>query len=263
MSKKRPSNKDPIQGRDVDVFPPYQLDQAWSVVGSNVFRSLMALKESVNRNIEKNITATFDFSRKNPPISAEFKFGGAHIFSLPIEGLREHPEAFEKYEKQLLELLRLVRERVPATKSPVRLKMGMRRSARTGSGSGTAFVEETPHMGMSVRFVPPIQRRIWEGNVAFCALRYQIDEFEKIVAIHQAALGGGKSIKGGLEGGIIRGRQQTMSREEEWAKWQAEAEKIWKKHPTWGCLRVAKEVYKRYSDNAEDTIRKRIKKPTP
>jgi hypothetical protein len=258
MSKKHPSNKDFIQVRN---FPPYQPDQALLVVENNVLRSIKALEESVNRNIEKNITATLG-GGENPVISAEFKLGGAHSFSLPIEGLREHPEAFEKYEKQILELLRLVRERVPATKSPVRFKMGIRRSAQTGSGSATAFVEETP-LGMSVRFVPPLPQRIWEGTDAFCFLRYQIDEFEKIVTIHHAAKSGGKSIKGGYMGGIIRGRQQTTSREEDWAKWQAEAEKIWKKRPTWGRLRVAKEVHKRYSDYAVDTIRKRIKKPTP
>ena len=77
------------------------------------------------------------------------------------------------------------------------------------------------------------------------------------------ALRMGKVKKGSHVGGLYRGKQQTTDREKEWAKWQAEAEKIWKKHPTWGHPAVAKEVHKKYPDCAEDTIRKRIKKPTP
>jgi len=77
------------------------------------------------------------------------------------------------------------------------------------------------------------------------------------------ALRMGKVKKGSHVGGLYRGKQQTTNREKEWTKWQAEADRVWKKNPTWGALTISKEVHKKYPDIAERTIRNRIKKPTP
>ena len=72
----------------------------------------------------------------------------------------------------------------------------------------------------------------------------------------------GMSVKiGGHDGGIVRGKQQTTSREKEWEKWQTEADKIWKKHPTWGKPAIAKMVHEKYPGSTARTIRLRIKKP--
>lgn len=77
------------------------------------------------------------------------------------------------------------------------------------------------------------------------------------------ALRMGKVKKGSKVGGLTRGKQQTTNRMKEWAKWQTEAEKIWKKHPAWGNPAVAKKVHEKYPDCSVDSIRKRIKKPAP
>ena len=69
--------------------------------------------------------------------------------------------------------------------------------------------------------------------------------------------------KGSHVGGLNRGKQQTTDGEKVWAKWQTYAEKIWKKHPTWGNLAVAKKVHEIYPDCSAHSIRKRIKKPAP
>jgi hypothetical protein len=69
--------------------------------------------------------------------------------------------------------------------------------------------------------------------------------------------------KGSHVGGLNRGKQQTTDREKVWAKWQTYAEKIWKKHPTWGNPAVAKEVHEKYPDCSVHSIRKRIKKSAP
>jgi len=58
-----------------------------------------------------------------------------------------------------------------------------------------------------------------------------------------------------------RGKQQTEAQKMEWAKWQVEADKVWKKQPTWGTPAVARKIHRQFPDVEEDTIRKRIKKP--
>lgn len=63
--------------------------------------------------------------------------------------------------------------------------------------------------------------------------------------------------------GIIRGNQQTEARKPVWTEYQAAADKVWKKHPTWGTPAVAKQISSQFPGTAEDTIRKRIKKPIP
>lgn len=65
------------------------------------------------------------------------------------------------------------------------------------------------------------------------------------------------------KGGKTRGKQQTKDRKEEWAKWQVEADKIWKEHPGWEIERVAKKVQKKFPNETVRTIRFRIKKPAP
>lgn len=62
--------------------------------------------------------------------------------------------------------------------------------------------------------------------------------------------------------GKKRGKDQTRARMPEWTKWQAEADKIWKKHPTREIERVAKKIQKKFPDETVRTIRLRIKKPS-
>ena len=62
-------------------------------------------------------------------------------------------------------------------------------------------------------------------------------------------------------GGVTRGKRQTATREPEWAKWQAAANEIWKKHPKWGKPAVASMVQKQFPNATERTIRLRIEKP--
>lgn len=65
------------------------------------------------------------------------------------------------------------------------------------------------------------------------------------------------------DGGDARGLQQTDTQKKEWAKWQEEAEKVWKKRPKWGKPAVAKVVHEKFPDVPVETIRPRIKKPSP
>jgi len=62
--------------------------------------------------------------------------------------------------------------------------------------------------------------------------------------------------------GINRGDEQISARKPEWAKWQKEADKILKKHPTWGKSKVAEMVHEKFPDVPAETIRPRIKKPS-
>ena len=64
-------------------------------------------------------------------------------------------------------------------------------------------------------------------------------------------------------GGITRGKRQTANRVSEWAKWQAVANEIWKKHPTWGKPAVAGMIQKQFPNATVRTIRLRIEKPAP
>ena len=61
---------------------------------------------------------------------------------------------------------------------------------------------------------------------------------------------------GGEKSGKVRNDKMKPSKE----SWQAEADKIWKKHPTWMNKPVAEMVVKRIGGNV-GTIRKSIKKP--
>lgn len=71
------------------------------------------------------------------------------------------------------------------------------------------------------------------------------------------------SVKGNSsDAGTARGTQQTEARKSEWAKWQEEAEKVWKKHPRWGKPAVTGAVHEKFPDVPIETIRPRIKKPS-
>ena len=144
--------------------------------------------------------------------------GGGRV-ELPVEELRKHPEAFYRYESEILKLLQLLHKRVPPTDTSFPFAFGM------------DFI------------------------------RSRIKEFEDLVVFHQAAKSGKHSKEGGRKGGIVRGKQQTTNREKEWEKWQAEADKIWKKHLTWGKHAVAKMVHEKFPGVTVRTIRLRIKNP--
>ena len=150
---------------------------------------------------------------------------------LPIKELKMHTEAFHRCEKNILALLTLLRKRFPATDTPFPSEFDM----------------------------DFINRQISESHMDF--IRRQIKEFEDLVAFHQVAKSGEVSKEGGRKGGIVRGKQQTTNREKEWEKWQTEADKIWKKHPTWGKPAIAKMVHEKYPGSTARTIRLRIKKP--
>ena len=61
--------------------------------------------------------------------------------------------------------------------------------------------------------------------------------------------------------GINRGDVQTADRQPDWAKYQNEAIKIWKKNRFWGKPAVAKKVQEKFPDVSVHTIKLRIKKP--
>ena len=69
--------------------------------------------------------------------------------------------------------------------------------------------------------------------------------------VHEGKLCGQKS------GKVRRDKTKTVA-----DKWQEEANKIWKKHPTWGKISVAKKIEEKTGEPFE-TIRKKIKKPLP
>ncbi|MHB8092773.1 MAG: hypothetical protein ACYDH8_14425 [Syntrophales bacterium] len=79
---------------------------------------------------------------------------------------------------------------------------------------------------------------------------------ENVTVIHD------NGAKTGKPAGIKSGKVRRQTAEQKWALWQAEAEKIWKKHPTWKNDPVAKKVAEITGDNP-GTIRKKIKKPLP
>jgi len=71
-----------------------------------------------------------------------------------------------------------------------------------------------------------------------------------------------KERDGGLRGGELSGITRREKTAPEKTTWQTEAKKIWKKHPSWGKLAVAKLIAEK-NGGKPGTIRKSIKKPLP
>jgi len=87
------------------------------------------------------------------------------------------------------------------------------------------------------------------------AMKARIRPVEPFIEIGKSNIDGGRN--GGKKSGKVRLEKTKQLKEQ----WQKDAEKIWKKHPTWKNKRVA-EYIARNGENT-DTIRKSIKKPTP
>jgi hypothetical protein len=66
-----------------------------------------------------------------------------------------------------------------------------------------------------------------------------------------------KCKKGGASGGKKSGERRRERARHTKAVWQAEAEKIRHKHPTWGKPAIAKKIAEKIGGNP-DTIRKNI-----
>jgi len=71
-----------------------------------------------------------------------------------------------------------------------------------------------------------------------------------------------KGQKTGKSGGDQSGKVRRLAAEKKWALWQAEADKIWLKHPAWSKRSVAAEIVKKYGGSFE-TVRRKIKNPLP
>lgn len=87
------------------------------------------------------------------------------------------------------------------------------------------------------------------------AARLQIRPLKSFIEIGRKNVDGGKF--GGKKSGEVR-RDKMKPIEN---KWQEEANKIWKKHPTWALNRVADNISEKTGESKE-TIRKKIKKPS-
>lgn len=105
-----------------------------------------------------------------------------------------------------------------------------------------------------------------DGSVNKNAVKIFLRSFELTINLARAglvpkmAMQGAKVVDGGKNGGKESGRVRRMKAEPTKESWQAEAEKIWQKHPAWKNRRVAAGIEKRIGGNP-DTIRKSIKKP--
>ncbi len=80
--------------------------------------------------------------------------------------------------------------------------------------------------------------------------------------IHDIAIEGILHHTGGKQGGKKSGNVRREKTKPTKDIWQAEAEKIWGKHPAWGNKPVAERIVKLIGGNV-GTIRKSIKRPTP
>jgi hypothetical protein len=103
-------------------------------------------------------------------------------------------------------------------------------------------------------FVPTIQQIVQETVICAMMLGGQLTEAHRRF---------GSEKGNSSDAGTARGIQQTEARKPEWAKWQEEAEKVWKKHRRWGKPAVAEAVHEKFPDVPVETIRPRIKKPSP
>jgi hypothetical protein len=88
------------------------------------------------------------------------------------------------------------------------------------------------------------------------AIRAQLKPIAHLIDISE------KVVDGGKDGGTKSGKSRQEKAKPIKDSWQAEAEKIWKKHPTWGKISVAKIIEEKIG-NPFETIRKYIKKPLP
>lgn len=80
----------------------------------------------------------------------------------------------------------------------------------------------------------------------------------KSMAVLEDVNRGKKVLSGAKKSGESRRNQIIEDRLPIWDEWQNMANILWKKHPKWSKLSVAKEISKQSSDSVE-TIRKRIK----
>jgi hypothetical protein len=88
--------------------------------------------------------------------------------------------------------------------------------------------------------------------------RFMLDRAKDFIQLDRKTKEVSDATRGGVKSGKIRQEKAKPTAE----AWQAEAEKIWRKHPAWKNRRVAADIEKRIGGNA-DTIRKSIKKPLP
>lgn len=89
-----------------------------------------------------------------------------------------------------------------------------------------------------------------------CAIRARILPILPFVEISEKVFSGGK--QGGKKSGAVR-REKAKSTKQ---LWQAEAEKLWRKHPNWKNKSIAELIAKKIGGNP-DYIRKLIKNPLP
>jgi hypothetical protein len=93
----------------------------------------------------------------------------------------------------------------------------------------------------------------------------EVEEFFKAIkvklpdSLFEVEGGQGYFIRKGKKGGEKSGKTRRVKAKLTKEAWQAEAEKIWRKHPKWSSSQVAKEIVKQSGGNV-DTIRKSIKK---
>ncbi|MEN6621346.1 MAG: hypothetical protein ABFD50_07350 [Smithella sp.] len=79
------------------------------------------------------------------------------------------------------------------------------------------------------------------------------ESIKRPILVSKANVQEGK-LCGQKSGEVRRDKTKTVA-----DRWQEEANKIWKKHPTWSCNRVAGNIAAKTSESKE-TIRKKIKK---
>ncbi len=94
-----------------------------------------------------------------------------------------------------------------------------------------------------------------------CELGAIIKELQLKVGWERSALHGQRMRQSGAPNLARRNKRVSAKQESKWTAWQAEADRIWAKHPTWSALRVAAEVERNLgTEEKVETIRKRIKR---
>jgi len=93
-----------------------------------------------------------------------------------------------------------------------------------------------------------------------CELGAIIKELQLKVGWERSALHGKRMRQSGAPNLARRNKRVSAKQGSKWTEWQAEADRIWAKHPTWSALRVAAEVERNLgTEEKVETIRKRIK----
>lgn len=107
-----------------------------------------------------------------------------------------------------------------------------------------------------------------DGLVNKQAVKIFLRSFELTINLARAgfvpekALLGIKVVDGGTRGGVKSGKTRQEKAKPTAEAWQAEAEKIWRKHPTWGKPTIAEKVAEKLGGKP-GTIRKHIEKTLP